>query len=446
MRTVTRAHTADAPTGDIPTRYQTSAALHERARQVLPGGVNSNVRLGTAPVPLFFERGEGAHLYDVDGNRYVDYALGMGPGILGHAHAGVNDAVSASLAAGQLFAGQHLGEVELAELFVDRVPCAETVRFSSSGTEAVQAALRLARGATGRNLVVKFDGHYHGWLDTVFLSMNPALGHDYGDHSLESAGQSPTPGADVVSLPWNDPAALGAFLDDRGAEVAAVIMEPIMANTSLVLPEEGYLATARRLCDEHGALLIFDEIITGFRVGAGGAQEAFGVTPDLATFGKAMANGFTISAIAGRRDILDLVATANVVHSGTYNANCVAVAAAAATLRHLDADAYAHLARQGERLMDHIRAAGDDAGVPVRVQGVGPMFNVGFSDIPITDHATYTRSDQALSSRFVRELLDLGVRPTSRGTWFLSTAHDDADIDMTAEAVTTAMGAVARGR
>jgi glutamate-1-semialdehyde 2,1-aminomutase len=428
-------------------RYARSIALHRRAEKTLPGGVNSNFRLGGTPVPLFWSSGLGAHVTDADGNDYVDYVLGMGPAILGHRPAPVVEAVAAALSLGQTLAGQHEMEVDLAELIVRAVPSAEQVRIASSGSEAVQLALRVARAATGRRLVLKFEGHYHGWLDTIMVSTNPPPAEagpvDDPTPVLQSAGQSAAAASDVRVLRWNDGDALERFLVAHGDEVAAVIMEPILCNTSVIVPREGYLERVRELVTRAGAVLVFDEVITGFRVGPGGAQGLLGVTPDLTVLGKAVGAGFPLAAVAGRRDLMQLTATGGVVHGGTYNANLVAVPAARAALRLLtveDAGVYRRMSAVGERLMDGLRELGATIDPTLRVQGLGNVFNTAFVDGPeVVDYRSYQRSDAARQRRFLRALQDHGVRVTSRGTWFLSSAHTPEDVDRTLTAAGAAL-------
>jgi glutamate-1-semialdehyde 2,1-aminomutase len=429
-------------------KYDSSIALHQRASSVLPGGVNSNFRLGATPVPLFWRSGSGAHLTDSDGNDYIDYVLGMGPAILGHANPAVNHAVVSTLAIGQLLAGQTDLEVELAELMVSLIPSAEMVRLASSGSEAVQLALRLARAATGRNLVLKFEGHYHGWFDSILVSSNPPLSAAGPAEAplrvLQSAGQSPAAASDIHVLPWNDLEAVRRFIARHGRETAAIILEPILCNTSVVLPRAGYLELLRELCDEHGIVLIFDEVITGFRVAAGGAQSLLGVMPDLTTLAKALGGGFPIAAVAGRRSLMELtVANAPVVHGGTYNSNLVSTAAALECLRILSADgghAYDTLYARGDRLMHGFKKLGDSSKPKLQVQGLGPVFSTYFADAgEVVDFRSYQATDLTRQRAFIRALQDRGVRVTARGTWFLSTAHTESDIDATIAAAESAL-------
>ncbi|MBV9278704.1 MAG: aminotransferase class III-fold pyridoxal phosphate-dependent enzyme, partial [Chloroflexi bacterium] len=408
----------------------------------MAGGVSSNFRLGTEPVPLFIERAQGSHLVDADGNSYVDYVLGMGPDILGHAPPEVVEAVTAALAEGQLFAGQHRREVELARLLTDLIPSAELVRFGSSGSEMVHAALRLARAATGRAKVVKFEGHYHGWFDTILVSTSPPLA-EIGSREepipyRQTAGQPASTVADVVVLPWNELSLVEAYLGKHAGDTAAVIMEPILCNTSVIAPHPGYLEGVRQLCSRHGVVLIFDEVITGFRAGPGGAERRLGVVPDLSVLAKALGSGFPIAALAGRAWLMERFGDGTVLHGGTYNSNVACIAAALATVTRLAAEdgaAGVALEKRGSQLMDGLRALAAETDTPLRVQGFGWTFNTTFGGPTcIDDYRSYQASDLGRQRAFLRALQDHGVRVTSRGTWFLSTAHTDADISQTLEA------------
>ncbi|HTE19360.1 MAG TPA: aminotransferase class III-fold pyridoxal phosphate-dependent enzyme, partial [Armatimonadota bacterium] len=310
-----------------------SEVLLERARGVIAGGVNSNVRLASLPQPLFFSHGQGPRITDVDGNTYLDHVLGQGPLIHGHSHPELLAAAAEAMQRGMMFAAQHEAEIELAERVCRMVPSAERVRFGSSGSEMIQAAFRIVRAHTGRRKILKFEGHYHGWFDNVLVSVAPALdaaGPAEAPRAVPgSKGQHEAALEDLIVLPWNDAALLEQTLRAHAHEIAAVITEPIMCNVGCILPRPGYLESLRRLCDELGILLIFDEVITGFRVAPGGAQEYFGVTPDLCTFGKAMAGGFPIACLAGRAELMELLVK-GVNHSGTYNANLLVTAASIA--------------------------------------------------------------------------------------------------------------------
>ncbi len=420
---------------------------HRAASEVLPGGVSSNFRLNGAPVPLTFVRGEGCRLVDVDDNVYLDYALGMGANILGHAPGPVIAAVRASLDGGQLFAGQHPAEAELARRLRDRMPSMELIRFGGSGSEMVHAALRLARAFTGRPLVVKFEGHYHGWYDDILVNTAGPWGLPGPDGAVPTRPMSrgQVPPADVAVLPWNDAGLLERFFAIHGDRVAAVISEPIGCNTGVIEPVPGYAEALRELTAACGALLVFDEVITGMRVAPGGAQERLGVRPDLTVVAKALGGGFPLAALGGRADVMRLVITGGVLHGGTFNANTTSVAAGLAVLEALDRPAFATIDRLGRRLVEGLRALGARHGLPLHVQGLPCVFNTAFAtDVPIRSAADYARADQTLQTRFLVELQERGVRPTARGTWFVSAAHDDAVIAATLDATDGALEALAR--
>ena len=410
-----------------------SGALRTRALRCIPGGVNSNVRLSGPP--LYFDRADGAWLWDVDGNDYVDYLLGQGPNFLGHAHPEVNRAVAEACSAGMVYGGQHPLEIEAAEQVCAAVGWAQMVRFGLTGTEMVQAALRLARAATGRRRFVRFVGHYHGWLDNVLLAM------DGGTPVAASAGQVAEYLDDAHVLPWNDADVLADLLARRGAEIAAVIMEPVMCNAGAIAPREGYLARVRELCDEHGVVLIFDEVITGFRLALGGAAEVHGVTPDLATYGKAMAGGWPVAALAGRADLMERFGTAEVNHSGTFNASVMAMAATCAALRCLTtAPPYDGIAAHGGALMRGLRELGQRHGVPLRVEGVPAAFHASFGDAgPVYDHRDLARLDHARYAAFARELARAGVWVAGRGIWYVSAAHGQRELAAALERVDAAL-------
>ena len=417
-----------------------SRYYHERARTRIAGGVNSNVRL--SGFPICFVSGKGCRLTDVDGNTYIDYALGMGPNILGHAPPAVTDAVARSLGIGQLFAGQHPLELELANKFCSCVKSAELVRFGLSGSEMVQAAMRVARAYTARPEVIKFEGYYHGWFDNILINHSGPVAGEADElprpHYLQSAGQSPQASADVAVLPWNDVEAIDRYVGANAARIAAIITEPVMLNTGGILPKPGYLQHLRRVTKAHNIVLIFDEVITGFRVALGGAEELYDIKPDLSVFAKALGAGFPVSALAGRRDIMELFASGRVNHSGTYNANLVSVSAALAALRELSADgqaAYRQINALGEKLMEGIAATARQYCSDLKVSGLPSAFHTCFASHPIHDYASYSRADHQRLGLFLAALLERGVRPTGRGTWFVSTAHTDSDIVSTLDAV-----------
>jgi len=422
--------------------FERSKAQMAQACQYLAGGVSSNFRLGISPTPLVIQSGNGPYVTDVDGNRLIDYYLGMGPMILGHNPQGVISAAKAQLDRGILFAGQTEVEFEAARLVRELVPCAERVRFGSSGTEVIQAALRLARAATGRQTILKFEGHYHGWLDNVLWSVTPAPDacgpRETPAKVAGTPGQDPRSGDHLDILGWNDLQAVQDRLA-RG-DVAAIIMEPAMCNTSAIAPRPGYLEGVRAACSKTGTVLIFDEVITGFRLSAGGAQKHFGVTPDLATFGKAIANGFPVAALAGRADLMDQFVSARVMHGGTYNAHPVNMAATAATLRELArGDVYSQIEQRGRRLMKGFTDILQRRAIPARVQGFPGIFHVAFGVTkPIETFRDTFAIDRARYVKFTTALIERGVRALERGAWFLSSEHDEAIIDRTLEIIESA--------
>lgn len=411
----------------------------EEACAFVPGGVNSNFRLGVAPTPLVFTRGDGACLYDIDDNRLVDYYLALGPMILGHSPKDVIAAAHRQLDTGLLYGGQSEHEYEAALRVTQMVPCAERVRFAGSGTEAVQLALRLARAATGRMTVIKFEGHYHGWLDSMLVSNGTPFDRTGPEEApekfLPSLGQDPDASRNVEIWSWNREEPLLRRL--AKGDVAAVIMEATMCNSGGIFAEAGYLEAVREACTKHGTILIFDEVITGFRVGLGGAQKRLGVTPDLATFAKAMASGFTVAAVAGRADVMDRLSDGRIMHGGTYNAQPIAMAAAVATMDRLSQPGtFEAMERNGKRLMQGIAAAFAEAGLPATVTGFPQIFTVclGLTEAP-KNYRGLAGLDRAAYRRFTEALMGNGVRALERGAWFLSTEHDEPIVNETIAAV-----------
>jgi glutamate-1-semialdehyde 2,1-aminomutase len=415
-------------------RAERSTALHERAARRVPGGVNSNVRLDAPAV--FFERAQGAWLFDVDGNDYVDYLLGQGPAFLGHAPQPVVAAVEEACRRGMVYGAQHELEVEAAELLCRAAGWPEMVRFGMTGTEMVQAALRLVRAATGRRRFIRFEGHYHGWLDNVLLAP------EGGRAVPGSAGQPPEALAAAVVLPWNDLEAVARAFDDSGDDVAAVLMEPMMLNAGAILPRAGYLAGVKELCRRAGALLIFDEVITGFRLARGGAAERFGVVPDLAIYGKALAGSWPVAALAGRADLMERFGTKEVNHSGTFNANVMATAATAATLRLLETDPpYDRVEAIGCRLMEALPELARARSVRLRVQGLPTAFHVSLADegVEVHDFGGLRRLDAEGYRRLAERLIAAGVWVAARGIWYVSAAHAERELEVTLERVAGAL-------
>jgi glutamate-1-semialdehyde 2,1-aminomutase len=420
-----------------------SEKLFDAARRVIPGGVGSNDRALVEPHPIFIERGEGAYLFDVDGNRYIDYLLGYGPLVLGHAHPAIIAAVTEQLRRGSMYGASHPLEPEVGAALVDLLPGIDMVRFGSSGTEAVLAAMRLARAATQRRYIVKFEGQYHGWTDQVALSYAPGP-DDAGSIARPrvvpgSEGIPPGIVDDTIVMGWNDLAALEQLLGSMGDEVAGVLTEPICCNFGVIEPDPGYLQGLRALCDRHGAVLIFDEVQTGFRIGLRGAQGLLGVVPDLTCLGKAMSAGFPVSAIGGRADIMELIGDRRVLQAGTYNTNPLGLAAVAATIEVVsEPGCFEHMAR----LSQDLRAGLADLVAPIGgyVQGSTTVFGVAFGPGPIRNMRDGWRNDVDRVMAFKRELRLRGVytKPTPRDIWYVSTAHTDADVAITLEVATDA--------
>jgi glutamate-1-semialdehyde 2,1-aminomutase len=417
--------------------YQKSLDLFERAKKSLAGGVSSHFRASEQPHPLFYVRAAGARIWDVDGNESLDFTLSQGPMILGHSNAAVLKAAQSATSCGQLFAAQHVAELELSEAIQQVVPSAELVRFCVTGSEAAQATLRLARVYTGRSKFIKFEGHYHGWLDSVAFSVSPAESSSASGLTLTpepwTSGISAGLENEVIVLPWNDLKKVQEVLQQRGQEVAAIITEPIMCNSGCIPPEPGFLEGLREACDRYGVVLIFDEIITGFRVALGGAQAYFKVTPDLAIFGKAMGNGFPISALAGLRKIMGLLTSGKVIQAGTMNAQNTSVAAALATVLELQRNSleiYGQFYRQAEFLRASLEEAARDQGYQILIQGLGPVFHMGFTPLSKVRNYWDTLSyDKAKYSAFCLGMRGRGVRLMSRGIWYLSASHSQADIE-----------------
>ena len=428
-------------------KFDESRALYERACRTCPGGIHSNVRKNWHPVPVFYDRGEASHVWDVDGNELIDYVLARGPLLLGHSPRPVLEAVKAQMDRGLMYAGQHALEIEAAEKVVDLVPCAQAVRFSNSGSEAVHGALRLARGVTGRTKVMRFEGQYHGWFDSAFWNYAPPLDRagprDDPNPIPVSGGQVASDSENLVIRPWNDLALVEQAFNRYPNEIAAVLTEPVMCNNGGILPQPGFLEGLRELCTRHGALLIFDEVITGFRASLGGAQAHFGVTPDLATFAKAMAGGFPVSAIAGAAEPMKAFGDLTVTHSGTYNSNGPCMAATVAALNALSADDGALLENahaMGGQLMAGIEAAAKTAGKRAHVRGIPPAFHVSFNEPEeVVDYRSFALSDKEAYTRFWIALQERGVRTTPDGLWFVSTAHTQEDVDRTLAAVAEAL-------
>ena len=392
------------------------------------------------PHPIFIEKGEGAYLFDLDGHQYTDYVLGWGPVILGHGHQGLAAAVESRTRLGATYGTGHLLEAEAAEAVVSVVPGAERVLWTNTGSEANQVALRLVRAVTNRRRFVKFRGHYHGWTDTFLLGYRPAPDGTLG---LQSLGQDPRVLEDVDMLDWGDIDALEKTLNNPDNDIAAVFLEPVLVNSGVISAPEGFLQAVRDLCDKTGVVLVFDEVITGFRVARGGAAERYGVTPDLVILAKAIAGGYSLAAVAGKAAILDHV-TSGVVHAGTYNGNPIVLAAAVATLHALSRPGvYDDFERRGQLLATGLEDAFTHAGHTVTVNQVGPIVQVIPSVANAHDFNAFLGADQGLYDRFIVEMLRRGQFLLPGGRWYISTAHTDDDIATTVAAARQALAALA---
>ncbi len=418
-------------------QQQRSITAFDRASRLMPGGVNSPARAfgAVGGKPLFIERGIGPYLHDIDGNQLIDYIGSWGPMILGHAHPAVIEAICKAAERGTSFGAPTEAESILAELVIECVPSIEKLRLVNSGTEATMSAVRLARGATGRDKIIKFAGNYHGHVDSLLVAAGSAAA------SLgvpDSPGVTKGTSRDTLVLEYNDIAALNAAFAQHGAELACMILEPVVGNMGCVPPQPGFLEAARQLCTQHGAILIFDEVMTGFRLALGGAQERYGITPDLTTMGKIVGGGLPLGVYGGRAGLMDqVIPSGKVYQAGTLSGNPLATAAGAATLKLLrEAPPYAYLEQLGERLATGLSQAASQAGIVHQVQRVGSMCTLFFVDQEVRGWKQADRCDRALFGRFFWGLIERGVYlPCSQfEALFISAAHTPELIDQTISA------------
>ncbi len=413
-----------------------SKELFNQAKEFLPGGVDSPVR-AYKPYPFFAKKASGSKLYDVDGNNYIDYCLAYGPLVLGHAHPKVVDEVKKQLDVGSAYGVPTEKEIELAKLVVSKVPCADMVRFVNSGTEATMSAIRLARAFTNKTKIIKFEGSYHGAHDYVLVKSGSG-----------AAGKPDSPGVpeettkNTILVPFNDEKAVIDVVEHEKNNIAAIIVEPVMGNIGCIPPKQNYLEFLRQITEENGIILIFDEVITGFRLAEGGAQDYYNVTPDLVTLGKILGGGFPMGALAGKKELMEMIApSGNVYQAGTFNGNPISITAGFTTLQELNSTFYTELEKKGNLLRSAIKDIIDDSNLDYQVAGLSSMFQIYFTKNEILDYKDAKTADTEKFSQYFHSLLEQGVfiPPSQFECCFISLMHDDVDLQKTIESMKTAI-------
>jgi glutamate-1-semialdehyde 2,1-aminomutase len=425
-------------------RFEKSKELYQQACEVLPDGVSSGVRKNVTPIPLFFERASGPYYYDVDGNELLDYTLAWGPLILGSNHPRLNAAVAEQLSRSYTLGAQHEAEITLAKKMVSVLPGVDQIVFSNSGTEAVQAALRIARAYTGRPKIVKFEGHYHGSGANIMVSYHPSEA-ELGCCTPGYGGQLPQEYAETLVLPWNNLSALEDVFSLYTGKIACVITEPIMVNSGCCMPEHGFLEGMIDLCRKNGAVSIFDEIITGFRVALGGAREYFGLIPDLSVYAKAMAGGFSMAAVGGRRDIFDVLRDGRTVHMGTYNGNPINAVAAITTIDILaEPEAYERMEEHGFAIRDVFEREANSYGLPIVTTGTGTVFSAHFGQTePPRNYRATLKTDMEKYDRFRHNMLQNQIQLLPDARWYIGLTHTNRELEKTCAAIKRSLKAIA---
>ena len=405
-----------------------SNALYAKACELIPSGVSSSMRKNVKPT-LYFDRADGAYFYDVDENRYLDYTLAWGPLIAGSNNTSINHAVREQLNKSYTLGAQHRLEIDLAGRLVSVLPGVEQITFSNTGNEAVQSAIRMARAYTGRDKIIKFEGHYHGWSNNILVSYKPSQ-DQLGTPAAACGGQPDEEFSHTMVLPWNDLDAAEREFAKYPGEIACLITEPILANSGSCMPEAGYLQGLIELCHRYGAVSIVDEVITGFRIAMGGAREYFGIDPDMSIYGKAIAGGFTLAAIAGKKEIFDVLRDGRTIHAGTYNGSSINLAASMGTLDVLSAhDCFERMNNHGNHIREHIESLGLANDIPLATTGVGTVFSVHFGvPQPPKSYRETLLTDMKTYDRFRMALLESGVQVLPDGRWYCGATHTEDDL------------------
>lgn len=418
--------------------FDKSKEMYETAKKLIPLGASSGMRANVEPI-IYYERADGAWFYSVEGHKLLDYTLAWGPLILGSNNQGINQAVSEQLSKSYSLGAQHHLEIELAEKIINSAPGLEEVLFSNTGTEAVQVALRLARAKTGRNKIIKFEGHYHGWMNNILVSYKPSSAN-LSKATPACGGQPESEFKDTIILPWNNIDALSNAFEIHKNEIACVITEPILANSGSCTPEAGYLENIISLCEKHGVVSIFDEVITGFRIALGGAREYYQLNPDLSVYAKAIANGFTMSAVGGKRAIFEVLRDKRTMHAGTYNGNSINLAAALSTLNQLSKPGtYQKMHAHGYDIRTTIEEEARKAGISLVTSGLGTVFSVSFGlETPPRNYSDTLKADLVLQKEFRKYLLESAVQVLPDGRWYVSASHNANELSFVQDAIKNA--------